>query len=120
MAEVPEVPIEISDISDDGESYSEDESNEEEPYLENEYDEETYCDGLKTDLLSCLDKIRTTGNVAVSKQHDSFVNPGLTVADTLIPLPLVPRDAETIKGVCREAPFGRGDEVSIPISRLEQ
>ncbi|KAI0118550.1 hypothetical protein F4776DRAFT_634580 [Hypoxylon sp. NC0597] len=73
-------------------------------------------DQLKKDLLKCLDKIQTTGHVATSKQHGSYVNPGLMVADTLIPLPLVPRDAETIRSVSRQAPFGKGDETVVDTS----
>ncbi|OTA67761.1 hypothetical protein K449DRAFT_364184 [Hypoxylon sp. EC38] len=73
-------------------------------------------DQLKRELLKCLDKIQTAGRVATSNQHGSYVNPGLMVADTLIPLPLVPRDAETIRSVCRQAPFGKGDETVVDIS----
>ncbi|KAI1462399.1 hypothetical protein F4805DRAFT_474356 [Annulohypoxylon moriforme] len=71
---------------------------------------------LKLRLLTCLDGIQTTGNVAASKHYESFVNPGLMVGDTLIPLPLVPRDAETIKNASRQAPFGRGDETVVDTS----
>ncbi|KAI1771894.1 hypothetical protein F4818DRAFT_444892 [Hypoxylon cercidicola] len=63
-----------------------------------ESNEKTGFDELKAKLLGCLDRIRTTGTVACSKQYNSFINPGLIVADSRIPLPLVPRDAETIKG----------------------
>ena len=71
---------------------------------------------LKPALHNCLNEIKTVGQVVTAKQHQSFVNPGLTVADTLIPLPLVPRDAETIKSVCRQAPFGRGEETVVDTS----
>ncbi|XXH00494.1 hypothetical protein Hte_006840 [Hypoxylon texense] len=92
-------PAAAIEISDDGES-----------------DLENGFDGLKEDLLECLDEIRTTDDIGVTKEYCSFVNPGLTVADNLIPLPLVPRDAETIKGACREPPFGRGDETVVDTS----
>ena len=71
---------------------------------------------LKPILLECLKEIKTIGDVVAAKRHNLFVNPGLTVADTLIPLPLVPRDAETIKGVGRQAPFGRGEETVVDTS----
>ncbi|KAI1661530.1 hypothetical protein F4813DRAFT_347934 [Daldinia decipiens] len=105
MNRYSEVPIEISDSSsgndeDDMDSISEEDS----------------LNEIKKDLLRCLDNIQTAGRVAVSKQHEQFANPGLTIADTLIPLPLVPRDAETIKSVSREAPFGKGDETVVDAS----
>ncbi|KAI0851538.1 hypothetical protein F5Y00DRAFT_267723 [Daldinia vernicosa] len=98
----PEAPIEISDGSSGND--------------EDVTDSEECLDEIKKDLLECLDKIQTAGRVAVSKQHDTFINPGLKIADTLIPLPLAPRDAETIRSVSREAPFGRGDETVVDTS----
>ncbi|KAI1768080.1 hypothetical protein GGR53DRAFT_525222, partial [Hypoxylon sp. FL1150] len=73
-------------------------------------------DSFKQSLKECLDGIQSTGTVAFSKSSTSFVNPGLVVADTLIPLPLLPRDAETIKGACRQAPFGKGDDTVVDTS----
>lgn len=99
MNRYSEAPIEISDGS----------SGNDEDDMDSESISEE--DKIKKDLLRCLDKIQTAGRVAVSKQHEAFINPGLTIAGTLIPLPLVPRDAETIRSVSREAPFGKGDEV---------
>ena len=81
-------------------------------------DDEDYVplEELKPLLLKFLKEIKAVGDVVTAKRHQLFVNPGLTVADTLIPLPLVPRDAETIKGVCRQAPFGRGEETVVDTS----
>lgn len=81
-----------------------------------EEDEEVLLKILKRRLLKCLNEIPAVGNVATSKQHRHFTNPGLTIGDTLIPLPLAPRDAESIKSVCRQAPFGRGDETVVDTS----
>ncbi|KAF3062256.1 putative 2og-fe oxygenase protein [Daldinia childiae] len=67
-------------------------------------------------LLRCLDETQTAARVAVSKQHEAFVNPGLTIANILIPLPLMPRDAETIRSVSEEASFGKGDETVVDTS----
>ncbi|KAI0135634.1 hypothetical protein F4814DRAFT_401952 [Daldinia grandis] len=102
-----EAPIEISDSSS---------GNDEDDVDSESISEEDGLNEIKKDLLRCLDKIQTAGRVAVSKQHEAFINPGLTVADTLIPLPLVPRDAETIRSVSREAPFGKGDETVVDTS----
>ncbi|KAK6954149.1 hypothetical protein Daesc_004111 [Daldinia eschscholtzii] len=96
----PEAPIEISDGSSEFASEGDDDQ----------------LNQLKSDLLRCLDKIQTTGHVAVSKHHDAFINPGLMIADTLIPLPLVPRDAETIRNASRQAPFGKGDKTVVDTS----
>ncbi|KAI8960128.1 hypothetical protein F5Y11DRAFT_330886 [Daldinia sp. FL1419] len=79
-------------------------------------EEEHGLKGVKANLLNCLDKIQTTGHVAASKQYGAFTNPGLTVAGTLIPLPLMSRDAETIRSVSRQAPFGKGDETVVDTS----
>ncbi|RGP69365.1 2og-fe oxygenase superfamily [Fusarium sporotrichioides] len=46
-----------------------------------------------------------------------FVNPGLTIdGGNQIPLPLKEDDAQTIKGVCRQAPFGHGDKTLVDTS----
>ncbi|KAH9987115.1 hypothetical protein F4779DRAFT_611535 [Xylariaceae sp. FL0662B] len=79
-------------------------------------DEGLAFEELKDKLLKCLDEIETTGDFANVKRYKSFVNPGLTIGETLIPLPLVPRDAETIKSVCRQAPFGKGEETLVDTS----
>ncbi|KAI0897735.1 hypothetical protein F4806DRAFT_459701 [Annulohypoxylon nitens] len=71
---------------------------------------------IKRELLTCLNGIKITSLVAASKHYQYFINPGLMVADTLIPLPLTPRDAETIKNASRQAPFGRGDETVVDTS----
>ncbi|KAI1135202.1 hypothetical protein F5Y05DRAFT_395929 [Hypoxylon sp. FL0543] len=92
-------PIGLSDDSDNDDEYQDDN-----------------LDEIKGDLLDCLDEIQHYGVVATSKEHAIFANPGLVVADTPIPLPLVPRDAETIRGACRQAPFGKGDETLVDTS----
>ncbi|XDG02263.1 hypothetical protein ABKA04_001878 [Annulohypoxylon sp. FPYF3050] len=71
---------------------------------------------IKRELLTCLNGIKITSHVAASQHYPYFINPGLMVADTLIPLPLTPRDAETIKNASRQAPFGRGDETVVDTS----
>ncbi|KAL7625336.1 hypothetical protein AAE478_004552 [Parahypoxylon ruwenzoriense] len=60
-------------------------------------DGESELDEFKQDLAICLDGIRTSSRVATCKEYDAFVNPGLTINDTLIPLPLVGHDAEIIR-----------------------
>ncbi|KAI1074913.1 hypothetical protein F5B20DRAFT_561599 [Whalleya microplaca] len=71
---------------------------------------------LKDEIFKSLDNIQTTGDVAIAERHGIYANPGLSIGDTLIPLPLVPRDAETIRSACRRAPFGRGEETLVDTS----
>ncbi|RYP03240.1 hypothetical protein DL764_005287 [Monosporascus ibericus] len=70
----------------------------------------------KAELLRSLKAIKTFGDFACQKNHESFVNPGLEAADSLIPLPLIARDAEAIKAQCQQAPFGRGDQTVVDTS----
>ncbi|RYP51657.1 hypothetical protein DL768_003055 [Monosporascus sp. mg162] len=70
----------------------------------------------KAELLRNLKAIKTFGDFACQKTHESFVNPGLEAAGSLIPLPLIARDAEAIKAHCQQAPFGRGDQTVVDTS----
>ncbi|RYP65001.1 hypothetical protein DL771_008498 [Monosporascus sp. 5C6A] len=70
----------------------------------------------KAELLRNLKAIKTFGDFACQKNHGSFVNPGLEAAGSLIPLPLIARDAEAIKAHCQQAPFGRGDQTVVDTS----
>ncbi|KAH8668890.1 hypothetical protein BX600DRAFT_435403 [Xylariales sp. PMI_506] len=60
-----------------------------------------------------LDSIETFGTFATSVRVPSFPIPGLKIAGNQINLPLLPRDAEAIKSVCSQAPFGRGAETVV-------
>ncbi|KAI1503714.1 hypothetical protein F5X99DRAFT_406714 [Biscogniauxia marginata] len=70
----------------------------------------------KAALEACLNDIHDVGGFGTAKHISSFVNPGLEVVGSLIPLPLIPRDAENIKRICRQAPFGKGDETVVDTS----
>lgn len=105
----------------DGEEYDGEEYEEEE-YDEDEDEEED--DGRfpndtpdvrkwKRSLGDHLDEVQATAQFATCYPVLHPANPGLIVNDTLIPLPLVPRDAEILKAACRRAPFGRGDETVV-------
>ncbi|KAM0223902.1 hypothetical protein ACHAQD_002981 [Fusarium lateritium] len=77
-------------------------------------------DGLVEDneeLLQVLDSIQSTGKIATFSRYSAFVNPGLTIeGNHLIPLPLKEDDAQAIKSVCRQAPFGHGDKTVVDTS----
>ncbi|KAK7752138.1 hypothetical protein SLS62_005882 [Diatrype stigma] len=86
-------------------------SSDDEP-TEGDSKEETgpsYHTKWKDDLATCLDVIETTGDFAGSKTYSAFVNPGLEVAGSPISLPLTLHDAETVRGACRQAPYGKGE-----------
>ena len=68
-------------------------------------------------LLQALNSIESTGNIGIFDHYPLFPNPGLTIeGDNLIPLPLKKDDAQIIKAVCRQAPFGHGDKTIVDTS----
>ncbi|KAM5348797.1 hypothetical protein ACJ41O_008620 [Fusarium nematophilum] len=73
--------------------------------------------GWRGQFLEALDSIQAAGKIATFNHYTAFANPGLTIEeDRLIPLPLAENDAQAIKSVCRQAPFGRGDETLVDTS----
>lgn len=70
----------------------------------------------KQEFFNRLGEIKTFGDFACMTPYSQHINPGLEVVDSLIPLPLVTRDADTIKSKCEQAPFGRGDDTVVDVS----
>lgn len=70
----------------------------------------------KQEFFNRLGEIKTFGDFACMTRYSHHINPGLEVAGSLIPLPLVSRDADTIKSKCEQAPFGRGDDTVVDVS----
>lgn len=71
----------------------------------------------KKELRSFLDNIQTVGEFYTFRRYPTFANPGLQIDGTdTIPLPLTPRDAETIKNACVQSPFGKGDQTLVDTS----
>lgn len=70
----------------------------------------------KKEFFDRLADIKTFGDFACMTRYPHFINPGLELARSLIPLPLVPRDADAIKAQCEQAPFGRGDDTVVDVS----
>lgn len=70
----------------------------------------------KQEFFNKLGDIKTFGDFACMTRYPQHINPGLEVAGLLIPLPLVPRDVDTIKSKCEQAPFGRGDDTVVDVS----
>ena len=70
----------------------------------------------KKEFFDKLSKIKTFGDFACTTRYTYHPNPGLEVAGSLIPLPLVERDASTIKSKCEQAPFGRGNDTVVDVS----
>jgi hypothetical protein len=89
--------------------------------MDTDSDTQTSPDPAKTAWLGrlkeALDNIQSQGEFAHFEVHKSSPHPGLQVGGHHdIPLPLVPRDAETIKSYCQQAPFGRKDETVLDLS----
>ncbi|ROV99032.1 hypothetical protein VMCG_06678 [Cytospora schulzeri] len=80
---------------------------------ESEEEQDPSLVSWKNDLAESLQAIQSFGDFATKKDYSQFVNPGLQIADCLIPLPLVFLYAEQIKAVSRPAPFGRGDDTVV-------
>lgn len=70
----------------------------------------------KKEFFDRLSDIETYGDFACMTRCSHHINPGLEVAGSLIPLPLVSRDADMIKSKCEQAPFGRGDDTVVDVS----
>lgn len=73
---------------------------------------------LKSHLISSLKAVTSSGDFAICRQYQTFANPCLRIAGraAVVPLPLTEHDAESVRGACREAPFGRGDETLVDTS----
>lgn len=67
----------------------------------------------KKEFFDKLGNIKSFGDFACTTRCTQHVNPGLEVAGSRIPLPLMERDASTIKSECEQAPFGRGDDTVV-------
>lgn len=71
----------------------------------------------RRDCIDILANITSPGNYSSFKKHTVHANPGLELQGSIsIPLPLQPEDAERIRNVCRQAPFGKGDETLVDTS----
>ncbi|KAI0402892.1 hypothetical protein F4802DRAFT_574226 [Xylaria palmicola] len=66
-------------------------------------------------LTRCLDNIESAGDFATVKRYQLAPNPALQVDDDMIPLPLQGRDAQSIKQLARQAPFGKGNQTIIDV-----
>ncbi|KAI1326172.1 hypothetical protein F5Y16DRAFT_375966 [Xylariaceae sp. FL0255] len=61
------------------------------------------------DLTQSLNKIETLGEFAFMKKYRNAPNPVIRVGEEIIALPLSKRDAEFLKSVSQQAPFGKMD-----------
>jgi hypothetical protein len=87
---------------------------EEDPDTEDPESEPPEEDDFKMDLRDCLDGVKYQGTFSSSVTTGLYINPGLSIG-TLGPvgLPLSVRDAMAIAGICKQSPFGRGDETVV-------
>ncbi|KAH7395257.1 hypothetical protein DE146DRAFT_697405 [Phaeosphaeria sp. MPI-PUGE-AT-0046c] len=69
---------------------------------------------FRQDLQDCLDDMKHQGTFSSVTTTGLYINPGLRIKQVgLIGLPLTERDAGAVAGVCRQAPFGKGDETLV-------
>lgn len=72
---------------------------------------------FKSALLDCLDDVQHEGTYSAFHHAHTYVNPGLHIANYgSVGLPLATRDAEAISRICRQSPFGKGDQTVIDTS----
>ena len=77
---------------------------------EDEPDEEAF----KQNLQDCLDHVMHPGTFSSSTTTGVYINPGLRIGSIgTISLPLSVRDAQAIAAICKQSPFGKGDETVV-------
>ncbi|KAI1173489.1 hypothetical protein F4777DRAFT_445744 [Nemania sp. FL0916] len=64
-------------------------------------------------LALALDSIESKGDFATTKRYQLAPTPILQVDDEIFSLPLNDRDAKTIKELCQQAPFGKGNQTVV-------
>ncbi|GJC82716.1 hypothetical protein ColLi_05554 [Colletotrichum liriopes] len=78
---------------------------------------DTDYEGWKGTLRQYLKGIKSVGDIASFTRHAAFTNPGLKIkGHAAFPLPVTPDHAELVKGACRQAPFGKGDDTLVDTS----
>lgn len=63
-----------------------------------------------------LENIKSIGDFATRRAYPLAPNPVLQVGGDIIPLPLHDRDAQSIKKLARQAPFGKGDQTLVDVT----
>lgn len=83
-----------------------------------EHEERLDFESWRDNLTEALKTIETLVDFSAETKYSDFINPGLEIADGLIPLPLVSLVADQIKSISRPAPFGREDDTVVESSPL--
>lgn len=79
----------------------------------NIYGDESFKDAL----VGCLDDIKREGSFASFNRHRHCINPGLHIKGYgSVRLPLAPRDAKAVSKICKQSPFGKGEEAVVDTS----
>lgn len=95
------------------------ESSAEESDVEESESSDNYSDvdddaDLKDQLRCCLDDEQHEGSFWAFRHHKLYPNPGLFVKGLgSVGLPLSNREAKVIAALCKQSPFGRGDETVV-------
>jgi hypothetical protein len=84
---------------------------------ESSQDDDTTEEGFREKLRECLDSIQHEGTFSAFHHFTSYVNPGLHLSNHgSVGLPLSRRDAEAITSVCKQSPFGKGEQTIVDTS----
>ncbi|KAF2651460.1 hypothetical protein K491DRAFT_729174 [Lophiostoma macrostomum CBS 122681] len=68
-------------------------------------------------LQECLDDVETAGSFSSFRHNSAYSNPGLQVNGIgLVGMPLTHRDAEAFARICKQSPYGKGEETLIDTS----
>jgi hypothetical protein len=117
------LPANVIEVSSGGEDENEDmeEDHGDESYEGNqaeEVEEEDENDeSFTTKLQEFLDEVLYDGTFSSFHTHNTYANPGLYLNGYgSVGLPLATRDAKGITEICKQAPFGKGDETLVDTS----
>lgn len=107
--------VDLEEDEDENESTEESEEEESEQSdstdAYSEFDDEA---DFKEHLRWCLDDVKHEGTFSSFQHHTQYPNPGLHVNGLgVVGLPLSDRDAKAIAALCKQSPFGRGDETVV-------
>lgn len=69
---------------------------------------------FRQELQDCLDEMKHQGTFFSVNTTGLYTNPGLRIRQVgAIGLPLTARDAQAVAAVCKQSPFGKGDETLV-------
>lgn len=69
---------------------------------------------FREEIQKCLDEMKHQGTFSSMNTTSLYINPGLRIKNGgAVGLPLTIRDAQELAAVCKQSPFGKGDETLV-------